>query len=387
MYSPAFNKSWFTITQWPKPDIELILAYTGCMQTATLIITACLMLNIGISNNAYSQAVHSKNLSPLPMRVSNNAVTAVTVAGRQYVVSFAGIAAAKKYSSTLDLTFVLDSASGLWTSAKAVPGGVGRLAATAVSVGEKAYVFGGYTVADDGAEVSTIWVHRFDPLTGEFEERAAMPVPVDDALALSYQNRYIYLVSGWHDYGNVNLVQLYDSNTDSWVQATPIPGKSVFGHAGGIVGNRMLYCDGVTIQANADKSRDFVANTECFLGIIDVQDNRRIDWRRIESHPGSSRYRMAATGIVTRNAFLFLGGSDNPYNYNGMGYDGKPSEPAGGALLFDLESLQWRQVAQQNPASMDHRGLVPYADGWLTVGGMLAGQAVTDRVTLYSFGE
>jgi len=36
---------------------------------------------------------------------------------------------------------------------------------------------------------------------------------------------------------------------------------------------------------------------------------------------------------------------------------------------------------------MDHRGLVPYGDRWLTVGGMLAGQEVTDRVIAYEFGR
>ena len=38
-----------------------------------------------------------------------------------------------------------------------------------------------------------------------------MPVPVDDSVALSYKERYIYLISGWHNDGNVNLVQVYDT--------------------------------------------------------------------------------------------------------------------------------------------------------------------------------
>jgi hypothetical protein len=32
---------------------------------------------------------------------------------------------------------------------------------------------------------------------------------------------------------------------------------------------------------------------------------------------------------------------------------------------------------------MDHRGLVPFGDHWLTVGGMLANQQVTDQVVAY----
>ena len=50
----------------------------------------------------------------------------------------------------------------------------------------------------------------------EFEARTAMPVPVDDAVAVTYADRFIYLISGWHDLGNVNLVQRYDTETDTW---------------------------------------------------------------------------------------------------------------------------------------------------------------------------
>lgn len=334
-----------------------------------------------------AQQLQHNPLPPLPLQVTNNAVTTVTVAGTEFIISFAGLAVGKKHSDTLDLTFVFDSRRGQWSRAEPLPGDVGRLASTAVAVGHLAYVFGGYSVADDGTEISTPWVHAFDPVTGVFEQRQPIPVPVDDAAALAYQDRYVYLISGWHDYGNVNLVQLYDTLTDSWTQATPIPGKAVFGHAGGMVGRQMVFCDGVAIQANTDKRRDFVASNECFLGIVDANNSRRIDWRRMPSHPGPPRYRMASAGMVERNAIIFLGGSSNPYNYDGMGYDGNPSEPVSGALLFDLEAHAWRQIDQANGPSMDHRGLVPYANGWLIVGGMLAGQQVTDRVSLYTFGE
>jgi hypothetical protein len=210
-----------------------------------------------------------------------------------------------------------------------------------------------------------------------------MAVPVDDAVAVSYRNRFTYLISGWHDLGNVNLVQRYDVASDSWVQATPIPGNPVFGHAGGIVGNRIVYCDGVAVRPFADRSREFVANDGCYLGTIEESDGRRIDWRLLPSHPGLPRYRMAAAGIEPLHAVVFIGGSENPYNYDGIGYDGEPSEPAAGGLLFDLKSMSWRPLSWPGPATMDHRGLVPLGDRWLTVGGMLTGQEVTDRVIAY----
>lgn len=305
------------------------------------------------------------------------------VDGQPYLVSFNGLASGREYSDTLSVTYVLDVRRNEWTEAAPVPGGVGRLASVAVSVGELAYVFGGYSVADDGTEASTPWVHSFDLVSRVFTELKSMPVPVDDAVAITYGDRFIYLISGWHDLGNVNLVQRYDTQTDNWDQATPIPGKALFGHAGGIVGNQVVYCDGVAIRWHADRSRDYVANNECFLGIIDTDDSRSIDWRSIDAHPGLPRYRMAAAGMPGLNSVLFIGGSDNPYNYNGIGYDGEPSEPVTGGLRFDLDALEWQVLQQTNPPTMDHRALAVLNGAWLTIGGMLEGQIVTDKVVAY----
>ncbi|NOX70620.1 MAG: galactose oxidase [Gammaproteobacteria bacterium] len=344
-----------------------------------------LVLAATVCNAERQDEIRMVELASLPMPVSNNAVTVVTVGQRQFVVSFMGIGSGKTFRDTLSDTTVLDTTSGQWRVAAPVPGSAGRLASVAVSTGELAYVFGGYTVAEDGAEVSTPWTHSFDPVSGVFRDRAPMPVPVDDAVAVSYEQRYIYLISGWHDIGNVNLVQRYDTQTDTWVQATPIPGKAVFGHAGGIVGNRIVYCDGVAIRSHADKRRDYAANDECFIGIIDENDSRQIDWRTIDGHPGAARYRMAAAGVVERQSVMFVGGTDNPYNYNGIGYDGRPSEPVDDALVFNVNSLEWTTLSTVGTATMDHRGLVASDGGWLTVGGMLSGQIVTDRVVQYTF--
>ncbi len=329
------------------------------------------------------ELLRETTIAALPVAVSNNAVASVKRGRREYVVSFNGLAAGKTHADTLAVTLVFDSRSKSWSRADPVPGGVGRLASVAASADERVYVFGGYTVEPDGSEVSTPWTHAFDPRKGVFEERAPMPVPVDDAVAVSFDDRYIYLISGWHDLGNVNLVQRYDTVEDAWVQATPIPGPAVFGHAGGIVGNTIVYCDGVAVESHGDRPRDFVAVPDCFLGIIDDEDGRRIDWRSVDYHPGLPRYRMAAAGIPELNGVLFVGGSENPYNYDGIGYDGQPSEPAPGALLFDIDSQGWQVLEFEGEATMDHRGLVPFRGQWLTIGGMAADQRVTDRVISY----
>lgn len=324
-------------------------------------------------------------LPPLPEPISNNAAVSVQSGDGEFLISFAGLGAGRGHADTLSATYVLKGRDEVWVEADRVPGGVGRLAAVAAAAGELAFVFGGYSVAPDGTEVSTPWVHSFDPVTRSFTERQPMPVPVDDAVAVTYDDRFIYLISGWHESGNVNLVQRYDTQSDSWAQATPIPGRGVFGHAGGIVGNRIIYCDGVAIRPHADRRRDFVANNECFAGVIDADNSRRIDWHTLEPHPGPPRYRMAATGIDAQDAVVFVGGSDNPYNYNGIGYDGKPSQPVSDILRYDLKRRSWTTLESATEPSMDHRALVGFGRAWLTIGGMLEDQQVTDRVVVYTF--
>lgn len=353
------------------------------MRTARPAVALALLLS-GVSLDA-ADAVSVQELPPLPAPVTNNAVVTVRTPANEFVVSFAGLGEGRGPADTLAVTYVFDAAKRDWRQAAALPGGAGRLAAVAAAAGELAFVFGGYTVSADGSEVSTAWVHSFDPVTGVFEQRRAMPVPVDDAVAVSYGDRYIYLISGWHDHGNVNLVQRYDTRTDSWVQATPTPGRAVFGHSGGIVGATIVYCDGVAILAHADRRREFAANDECFAGSIDPQDPRRIDWRSLPPHPGPPRYRMAAAGVHALNSVIFVGGSVNPYNYDGIGYNGKPSQPVADILRYDLYRRSWTTVNPEVSGSMDHRGLAGLGDAWLTVGGMLEDQQVTDRVIAYRF--
>ena len=98
---------------------------------------------------------------------------------------------------------------------------------------------------------------------------------------------------------------------------------------------------------------------------------------------------MAATGIVIDGdaGVWFLGGSDNPYNYDGIGYNGEPSQPVSGAFVFDIETNDWFEFSTVGDPTMDHRGLVIYRSALVTVGGMTTGQQVTDAVYAYGGDE
>nr|WP_233095022.1 kelch repeat-containing protein [Alteromonas sp. IB21] len=328
-------------------------------------------------------------LPALPEPVSNNAIAFVTIDDTQYVFSFMGLGNGKTHKDVHNRAWQLvinNTDKPLqWQALPPVPSSLalkGRLASVAVGLNDSVYIFGGYTVDEDHNEISTPDVYKYSPTTEEYTLLAPMPVPVDDATALVYQDRYVYLVSGWHNDGNVNLVQVYDTQTDQWQQASPYLGSPVFGQAGGIVNSTMVICDGVSVKPHSDKRRSFAPETACFKGEIDKENPFKIDWRTLQHPTGSARYRMAAAGNEATSKIYFVGGSTNPYNYNGIGYNGEPSTADDAIWTFDIAEETWAiSKTDAEAPTMDHRGLINVNGSWYTVGGMLGAQLVTSKVT------
>jgi hypothetical protein len=180
-------------------------------------------------------------------------------------------------------------------------------------------------------------------------------------------------------------VQVYDPGADTWASATPIPGTPVFGHAGGLVRDTIVYCGGAKVQA--PKVPKYVPSDECWRGDIDPGDPLRIDWRRIAPHPGAPRYRAAAGPVVAGQiaGVMIAGGTTNPYNYNAIGYDTRPSEPEASSWIYDIERDVWVQGPTLPVPTMDHRGFAHVGDAWWIVGGFAAGQHVSTGVTRIAF--
>lgn len=318
---------------------------------------------------------------PVPEPVSNNAVAEFSLDGVQYVMSFMGLGPGKEHEDITKSTWLWRSDTGAWEVFPDVPVEQGRLAAVAVGLYDRVLLFGGYTVAADGSEKSTSEVFIVNPQDGSYQRRTDMPVPVDDAVAFAYANRYIYLVSGWHDEGNVSHVQVYDTWEDEWATATGFPGVPVFGHAGGIVGNRFVIVGGVGVLGKKDGRRQFGAINQAWLGEIDQQDPAQITWSELPLLDETAQYRMAATGDEASGLVLFAGGARRPYNFNGTGYDGLPAEPHGSFFAWDFSTAAWVGFPDvDRVATMDHRGLLRIDEaGFVTLGGMIAGQNVTPR--------
>lgn len=328
-------------------------------------------------------ALSASTLPDLPEPVSNNAVATTSVRGKTYIASFMGIGPAKQHSDIHNKVFMHTLGEFGWQTLPPVPSQQrlnGRIAASAVALNNNFFVFGGFSVNADGTEQTAADSYRLDPVTRRYTKLNDMPVPVDDAVALTYQNRYIYLVSGWSDHGNVNLVQVFDNFTQRWSQATPFPGKPVFGLAGAMADNQMLVCDGVALQYYADKKREYKSEPACYLGTVGDNANQ-IDWRIVAHPTGTARYRMAGinTKINGKDMLVFIGGSTNPYNYNGIGYNGTPAEPDGKVWLFSLAEQRWLKAAETT-AVMDLRGLVDIDGDIYSVGGMQQRQQVSPQL-------
>lgn len=317
---------------------------------------------------------------PLPRPVTNNAVAGGRINGRFVAFSVLGVDSTKRWSGMTTQGYQWMEGEADWKPLPAVPGAEGRLAATAQVVRSKLYLFGGYTVNAAAAERSAPAVDIFDPLTAQWTAGAPIPVPVDDATSGVYRDSLIYLVSGWHDTGNVSEVQIYDVVTNRWRAGTPFPGTAVFGHSGSLAGQSIVVIDGAKKIPGPTR---YALEPQSWLGTIDAADPTRIRWERLAAHPGPPLYR-AASGPCGSRRIAFAGGTSNPYNYSGVGYDGKPSEPATGTMTFDLATKAWA-TGPAISRTMDHRGLLVRGPvGWV-VGGMRPSQQVAGSSEPYPF--
>ncbi|MCX7554618.1 hypothetical protein OS175_12060 [Marinicella sp. S1101] len=325
------------------------------------------------------QAAHQLSTqlpTQLPKAVANNAVAYLQVDGQDQFYSFNGLLAGKTHQDITNQAWVWRH--GEW-QALSVPSAQPRvLAATAVSAAGAVYLMGGYTVAADHSEKSVPNVWRIDAVTDQWLALPPMPTPVDDTVALVYQDRFIYLISGWHDVANVELVQVFDTQSQTWQQATPLPLPPVFGHAGGIVDNKILVCDGVKLVV-AGEQRNFLPSPACAVGTIDANDHHLIDWQVIEHHSGVAHYRMAASSHK-KSQIHFFGGSNNPYNYDGIGYNGQPSKASNVLRIYDFNQQQWTLSDSDFAASMDHRAALSTWYGLVIMGGMKDPQQVTNEI-------
>ena len=321
-------------------------------------------------------AGHWETASPMPEKLSNNAVAALTIDDTCFVFSFMGIDSTKIWSGITRNAYRLNTVTGEWKQIAPVPGNVGRIAASAQPFRGEIYIFGGYSVTISGNETTWSNVDIYDPATDTYRSGANAPTPVDDQVTVVWRDSLIYNISGWSNTNNTKKVQAYNPVADSWAQATPISGPGVFGHAGAIVGDTIVYINGVRVSGF-----NFVMSTGSYMGVIDPNDPMSITWETLPDHPGNPKYRAAAGNFGQRA--VFTGGTTNPYNFDGIGYNGQPSNPVDFTFGFNRKTADWEIYTAADIATMDHRGFVGCANRMYVVGGMIENQRVSSTVNVF----
>jgi N-acetylneuraminic acid mutarotase len=321
-------------------------------------------------------AVDQSKVPPMPDAVSNNAVAALKNGIDLY--SFMGIGAKKTWDDVSNKMYTLRLTSGKWVEGRPVPGVAGRLAASAIAARGQIFLFGGYVVDGQGSEMTVADVNSYVPEEHRWYRAEDIPVPVDSAVIGVNHDRYIYLVGGRSKNGPVNNVQVYDAEKNAWSQATPLPGTPVYGHAGTLADDTIVYVDGA--KKGPVEGPPYVASDECWMGKIDHKDPNKIDWSKLPPHPGPGRFGIVAGAGERDHKILFSGGTTNPHNFKGLGFDGKLAEISPVTFAFEVHGSRWETITEDTfDVRTDGRGILMTPLGPLVLGGMLKNGAISAR--------
>lgn len=309
-----------------------------------------------------SISIANSILPALPEAVSNQVVLQTTVRGKWYLASFAGMSS--QTGEDHNKAWQLTQGSPIWQPLPAVPNQArqsGRLAATGVVLSNQFFIFAGADQTLNSREKILADSYRFSPLTQTYTKLPDMPVAVADSLALAYQNRYIYLISGRQQEGDVNLVQVFDNFSQKWSQATPFPGAAVAGHAGALAGNQLLVCDGISKDFQQQAQGQLVPTAACYLGELDAKQANTIRWQKIKHHGGPARFRQAAIALKLNDeaAIAFIGGREYPSG----------TTASDQVYIYALTQQRWLRASITTPVQ-DLRSLVELDGEIYSVGGI-----------------
>jgi N-acetylneuraminic acid mutarotase len=319
-------------------------------------------------------AVDQPKIPAMPAAVSGNAVA--TLKGGLEVYSLMGVGPKKTWDDITNHVYILHIAGAKWSDGRPVPGVGGRLGASAVGVKGQIFLCGGYLIDGLGGELTVPDVNIYLPQERRWYRAADMPIAVDRAVIGVNHDRYVYLVGGRSKSGPVNNVQFYDVENNSWSQATPFPGTPVFGHAGGLADDAIVFIDGVKKIANGG-----VVSDEGWIGKIDHKDPSKIQWNKLPAHPGAARFGIVAGGVGKK--VFFSGGSAGWHNYKGLDEQGKPAEFSTVTFDFDVHGNHWETITEDtNDVRSDSGGIVSTPIGPMIVGGLVKNTAVTARAAL-----
>lgn len=152
-----------------------------------------------------------------------------------------------------------------WYTGAGTP--VAKTGGDLVVCGNKIYYIGGGNTA---IATGTPETFVYNVSTGVWSALADIPTPVTGNVAECYRDSLIYcMMGGWNTYES--LIQVYNVNTNTWLQATQITsGNGRRSFAGGILGNKLFVCAGFS----GSFRNDF------WVGTINPANPLQITWQQ-----------------------------------------------------------------------------------------------------------
>lgn len=328
-----------------------------------------------LSQNIFSQVWDITNEGVLPEKVSNNAVCEGYQNDTLFIYSFCGIDSTLNHEGIHLKSFRFNTITKVSEQIADVPDSLGKIGVAANRIGDTIYVTGGYHVLQDGSEITSNKVHRFNTQSNTWlSDGAEIPVATDDHVQAVYKDSLLFLVTGWRNTTNIRNTQIYNPNTNQWQAGTFVPGMDAykaFGASGTIIGDTIYYFGGAS-------SQNFGSQNFLRKGYIDPVSPTNISWSI--SIPDSSifGYRMAATSV--NQTPHWIGGSSISYNYDGLAYfTGNIVNPSNRDIFLNSNDEWAENIYDSIP--MDLRGIGNAQDSVKYIlGGMFNNQVVSNIV-------
>lgn len=150
-----------------------------------------------------------------------------------------------------------------WLTGNNIP--VPKAGGDLVACAGKIYYIGG---GNNAIAIATPETFMYNPATGNWTTLADITTPVTGNVAECYRDSLIYcMMGGWNTYET--LIQVYNVNSNTWAQATPITsGNGRRSFAGGILGNKLFVCAGYSS----------VFRNDFWVGTINPSNHLQITW-------------------------------------------------------------------------------------------------------------
>lgn len=266
----------------------------------TLTVTATLAGDVNLTNNTLTKDYTLYTSFPnngwvakaaLPAGRFGLAVAAKANATNDAASLFA-IAGSDSVANT-PLNQMFAEPAGTWATMAPMP--AARSQVSAMVVGDKIYVPGGYS----GSFTPSNVLYIYDIPTNTWSTGATLPTAVGDYAIAKYNDTHIYVVGGYNGTADVNLVQVYDIAANTWAQATPKTGTASAGLRGGIANGKIVTAGGYSQVVGAPIN-------EPQIGQINASNPLDITWTALPAMPFGAAGRLGGGAMGER--VYFTGG-------------------------------------------------------------------------------